>query len=374
MEKGGNATTVGTVSDVKPNVSNHSTVNGNSIGLTKIEQQYKWYNRGGIQGVSEIGMGLNVALVPILFITYFTPDEGTWPFPFEFKEVFLAVLVLNIFSAIYIYKMRTLFVTICCSVYMTSLLALLTLGSPILITGSCIVVLSAWKVAICMSVCLHRYAAHAAFKCGPMLQFVLNLLGSAANQGGPIWWASQHRCHHKYCDVKRDPHSAVMVGTERAFAFFLKYSAVEEEFVPRHNDNWYLRIVDTWCFAVCTAEVLIAYYLFGKEGMLVSYTSAWICQTITLWFNVANHPPDAPGKVCKAHNKRMPPTESYPLFQLLHCLYPFLGFFAGELDHDDHHRHSLLAKRDSTDLGYYLFILPLKALGLVWDVKETRLV
>jgi hypothetical protein len=54
-------------------------------------------------------------------------------------------------------------------------------------------------------------------------------------------------------------------------------------------------------------------------------------------------------------------------------LHPFLGYFAGEIGHDDHHDHPMLAKRDSTDLGYYLFIFPLEKLGLVWDVKTKRI-
>jgi len=333
----------------------------------------RWYNKGGIEGVSEIGMGLNVALVPILFVTKLAPD-GPFLFGFSYTEVYLAALAFNIVSAFFIHKMRTLFCNICCSVYVAFLLALFTINTPLVPTCLLIAGIAAWKIAICMSVCLHRYAAHGAFKCGPMLQFVLNLLGCAANQGGPIWWASQHRRHHKQCDVPGDPHSAMLVGTERAFSFFLELSSVEEEYAPKHNDNWYLRLVDTWCFAVCTAETLAAYYFFGREGMLVSYTSSWLCQTGTLWFNIANHPPSAPGKVCKAHCERDAPVEWYPLWQLLHRLHPFLGFFAGEIGHDDHHKHSMLAKRDSTDLAYFLFILPLKTMGLVWDVKETRLV
>jgi len=70
---------------------------------------------------------------------------------------------------------------------------------------------------------------------------------------------------------------------------------------------------------------------------------------------------------------RSRPKEWYPAFQMLHILHPILGVFAGEIGHDDHHDHPMLAKRDSTDLGYYLFILPLSICGLVWDVKTKRL-
>mmetsp|Transcript_59265 Transcript_59265/g.135928 ORF Transcript_59265/g.135928 Transcript_59265/m.135928 type:complete len:291 (+) Transcript_59265:142-1014(+) len=78
-----------------------------------------------------------------------------------------------------------------------------------------------FKGGVCMSVCLHRFAAHAAFRCGPWMTFALSWFGCMANQGGPIWWASQHRSHHKYCDKDgRDPHSAELVGIVSAFIFF----------------------------------------------------------------------------------------------------------------------------------------------------------
>lgn len=345
-----------------------------SHAVNQTPNMKRWYNQGGIQGITEIGMGLNVALTPILFLTILSPeDNGAFFAGLAFQQVFAVVLAFNIISAYFVHEMRTLFCVVVVSVYMTSLLIMFTLQPRVETTCLAIMIVTAWKVAICMSVCLHRYAAHAAFKCGPMMQIFLNLLGCAANQGGPIWWASQHRCHHKYCELPRDPHSALQVGKERAFSFFLEKVAVEEEFAPKHNDNWYLRLVDTWCFLVVLAELMTAYFCFGREGLFVSYTSLWICECITLWFNVANHPVNAPGKVCKASCQRLWPEEMFPVFQLLNVLHPILGYFAGEIGHDDHHDHPLLAKRDNADLGYYLFILPLEKMGLVWDVKVTRL-
>jgi hypothetical protein len=172
--------------------------------------------------------------------------------------------------------------------------------------------------------------------------------------------------------LERDPHSALQVGTEGAFAFFVVRKSIEEEFVPRHNDSGMLRLVDTWSFLMPAAEMGCAYCFFGMSGLFVSYTSLWICECITLWFNIANHPANGKGEVCKASCVRSRPKEWYPAFQLLHLLHPFLGCFAGEIGHDDHHDHPMLAKRDEWDLGYYGFILPLEKMGLVWDVKTKR--
>lgn len=170
--------------------------------------------------------------------------------------------------------------------------------------------------------------------------------------------------------MPRDPHAAVLVGTEKAFSFFLVHQTVDEEFAPRHCDNWYLRIIDTFSFVAVSAEMFAALKFFGYEGLFITYTSAWVCQTITLWFNIANHPEDQPG-TCKASDSKARPSGCYPAFWSLDMLYPVFAFVVGEGAHEHHHQHSQLAKRDSTDLAYYLFIAPLEASGLIWDVKAV---
>ncbi len=53
----------------------------------------------------------------------------------------------------------------------------------------------------------HRYFAHRSYKAGRGMQFVLALLGMAAAQQGPLWWAAHHRKHHKHSDQPEDVHS-----------------------------------------------------------------------------------------------------------------------------------------------------------------------
>jgi Fatty acid desaturase len=54
---------------------------------------------------------------------------------------------------------------------------------------------------------VHRYFAHRAFKTSRAMQFVLAVIGTASAQLGLLWWASQHRLHHRHADGDRDPHS-----------------------------------------------------------------------------------------------------------------------------------------------------------------------
>jgi fatty-acid desaturase len=119
-------------------------------------------------------------------------------------------------------------------------------------------------------------------------------------QGGPLWWASRHRAHHKFCDTTpRDPHSPALIGIVNAFSFFLSgrtpddmrsVQAVDEEFSPSHIDTPAMRVIDSLSFLFPLIEFYIALSAFGPAGLWVSFTSSWIGQVSTLWFNVRNHP------------------------------------------------------------------------------------
>ena len=58
-----------------------------------------------------------------------------------------------------------------------------------------------------MTVGLHRYFAHRAFKTGPVLRVGLAIVGCMAAQGPLVSWVSVHRRHHEHSDQQGDPHS-----------------------------------------------------------------------------------------------------------------------------------------------------------------------
>ncbi|MFY1830270.1 fatty acid desaturase [Myxococcus fulvus] len=58
----------------------------------------------------------------------------------------------------------------------------------------------------------HRYFSHRAFKTGRVFQFILALVGSTSTQKGVLWWAANHRHHHRYSDQGEDIHSPVQKG------------------------------------------------------------------------------------------------------------------------------------------------------------------
>lgn len=58
----------------------------------------------------------------------------------------------------------------------------------------------------------HRYFSHRSYKTNRVFQFLIALIGTAAAQMGPLWWAAHHRHHHKYSDTKDDQHSPITKG------------------------------------------------------------------------------------------------------------------------------------------------------------------
>lgn len=321
-----------------------------------LSKNLPWYRSGGLF-VSLNGMGINI-FGGIIFLACQLPGD-------QWKQ-FLAFMVFCILSSCITSR------TIYCILIVPSTMASTVLVAqfdnwPLLLVLS--VVLAMVKVNICMSVCLHRYAAHAAFKCGPVTSFLLLVLGCLANQGGPLWWASQHRCHHKHCDVPRDPHSQILDGKEKAFGFFHDHEAVEEEFVPRYLETPLIRFLDTWSFIFVGLELLASNYFFGATGVFCAHTSAWLCQSITCWFNVVNHPNEQEGKDCKASDGKATVDSWYLPFYILDAFYPLFGLFIMEGNHKHHHDNAMLAKRSWYDPAYWGFIKPLEAMGLVWNVQ-----
>ena len=113
------------------------------------------------------------------------------------------------------------------------------------------------------------------------------MLGCLANQGGPIWWASQHRAHHKFCDGERDPHSAEQVGVVKAFVFFDRITNVNEEFAPRHLESLSIRVLDTFAGALLTRSAV--------QPDLASWLRPWV-----------DAPPEAPPRTAEAEDAAAP--------------------------------------------------------------------
>jgi fatty-acid desaturase len=69
----------------------------------------------------------------------------------------------------------------------------------------CLVLYAATGFGITMG--FHRLLTHRSFQTPRIVEYILALLGTLSNQGGPLQWVAAHRAHHQHSDEEGDPHS-----------------------------------------------------------------------------------------------------------------------------------------------------------------------
>jgi fatty-acid desaturase len=239
-------------------------------------------------------------------------------------------------------------------------------------------------VGFCMSVCLHRYFAHAAFRTSRVGQACLAIMGCLAYQGGPLWWASKHRRHHKYCDKPEDPHSWVQTSYAYAWLGWMLNPAEQEyerEYIEALLRYPELRFISAfwWVWPLLAASAVC--HTYGFYCMVIYATTPMLmARMVTLVFNVEYHPPhrnshlDTHRPGATPADSASPPTVASAAQCMSIDMARFLADCVGESSHDDHHAHPSRAKRPSggfphIDMPYWLMIKPLLLLGVIWDPK-----
>ena len=204
-----------------------------------------WWRRGG-QGVFEHGAILTefVPAIVLLHLLCFQPLSLVVTTPGAI--VALAIASSLAFREGICTGDGSVIASILVPLYFLSIvLCLPGLANPFTTLCS-VVIMTVAKLAVCMSAVLHRWAAHGAFKCSYPVSVLLAVLGCLATQGGPIWWASKHRAHHKFCDKPRDPHCPKLRGMIGAFAWFEdEHKYIDLEFSPLHLRGRLLMLIDT---------------------------------------------------------------------------------------------------------------------------------
>jgi stearoyl-CoA desaturase (delta-9 desaturase) len=220
--------------------------------------------------------------------------------------------------------------------------------------------------AIALTLAYHRYYAHRAFKMNRAARFVWTLIGTAAMQKGPLWWAGHHVNHHRFADRDGDPHSPMVSGIYYAhIGWFLndtKHDTLEASNPVVRDFSRFREIawLDAFHF-VPPAALAAAMYLIGGLPWL-----AWgFClPTMTLahatfCINTVNH----------LFGSRRFDTRDESRNNAVTAL-----FAAGEGWHNNHHRYQRAARNGfywwEFDPTWYV-IRAMQALGLAWDVQAV---
>jgi stearoyl-CoA desaturase (delta-9 desaturase) len=231
----------------------------------------------------------------------------------------------------------------------------------------------------------HRYFAHRAYKTSRWFQFVLAWLGCMAMQKGPLWWASNHRDHHKYSDTDQDPHSPITKSFWWSHVGWIisdqsdetKWSAIRD--FSRFPELRWLNALHSvpgillafFCFVIGGFGPALASWIGAAEqpDAVFSWTCAWSGVIVGFFWSTVllYHSTFAVNSLCHLFGRRRYATPDRSRNNWMVALLTM-----GEGWHNNHHYYQSSANQGffwwEIDVSYYIIKL-LAVFGIVWDVR-----
>jgi stearoyl-CoA desaturase (delta-9 desaturase) len=209
----------------------------------------------------------------------------------------------------------------------------------------------------------HRYFAHRSYQTSRAFQFVLAFLGTTATQKGPLWWAGNHRIHHKYTDRPgRDVHSPRdgFWQAHQGWIFDDRWGASPLEQIPEFSRYPELIWLNRWYIVGPISTAVFCWAVGGWTGVLWGFSIS----TVILW-----HLTYSINSVAHIWGSRRYDTPDDSRNNAL------LGLLAlGEGWHNNHHHYCSSARNGffwwEIDVTYYV-LRALAAVGLVWDLRDV---
>lgn len=240
--------------------------------------------------------------------------------------------------------------------------------------------LSLWKLLVSLfllipyqsiSLCFyHRYLSHKAFTTSRFMQFLFAWIACVTYQGGPIWWSSIHRKHHKYCGTIDDPHSPIHGFYYAFLGWLFVETTIYKKYVPDLLKYPELVILDRFSYIPSILTFLFLQYTINTNNTIYLYVYPCILNILTnLRYNVSFHSLKEKD-TCMAIDANIPTKFFWQLlnkdFSVLLILFGYiLTKLNGENLHKTHHKHPKQIKRGEYDLAYYFIISPLLKMNLI---------
>lgn len=220
----------------------------------------------------------------------------------------------------------------------------------------------------------HRYFSHRAYKTTRWFQFVLAVLGNAAAQLGPLWWAAHHRHHHRFSDTEADFHSPLQHGfwwSHVGWVLCPQYSKTNEQDVrdfARYSElrflNRFHMIVPIALAVIVTAIGFVLEYAFPQLQTTGLQMLVWgFCLSTSLLY----HSTFTINSLAHVFGTRRFDTEDTSRNNLLLALITL-----GEGWHNNHHYYPASERQGfywwEIDITHYILTF-LSWFGIVWDLK-----
>jgi stearoyl-CoA desaturase (Delta-9 desaturase) len=219
----------------------------------------------------------------------------------------------------------------------------------------------------------HRYFSHRAFKTSRTVQWLFALLGAAAVQRGPLWWAAHHRHHHAHADRPTDAHSPRQHGFLWShMGWFLARAnfPTKLQLVPDLARFRELVLLDRFDAAV-PAALAAALYAAGAVLERLAPGLGTSAMQLLVWGFAVWHATFAINSLAHTSGRRRYATRDDSRNNFALALLTF-----GEGWHNNHHRYPTAARQGfrwwEVDLTYYV-LCAFEATGLIWDLRTVPL-
>jgi stearoyl-CoA desaturase (delta-9 desaturase) len=206
----------------------------------------------------------------------------------------------------------------------------------------------------------HRYFSHRSYRLGRVMQAIMAFGGTTAAQKGPLWWAANHRAHHRYADTDRDPHSPIKGLWWSHVGWILSYRHKETDLEVVRDLARYpeLRFIDKYNWIGPWSVGVMCFLVGGWSGLVVGFFGS----TVLLWHVtfLVNSAAHLVGR--RRYDTNDTSRNSWVIALLTN----------GEGWHNNHHRFPAAARQGffwwELDLSYYV----LRLLSVVGLARELR--
>jgi len=221
----------------------------------------------------------------------------------------------------------------------------------------------------------HRYFSHRAFKTSRFFQFILAFGAQSSFQKGVLWWAANHRIHHKHSDTPEDPHSANLYGFWYAHIGWImgpEYKPTRYDLIKdmKHRELYWL---NKYHF-VPPVVLALAVYLIGNKVNGAGFFD-WSAGLSTLFIGfflstiLVYHGTFTINSLMHKIGNQRYKTGDQSRNSLVLALITL-----GEGWHNNHHYYQSAARQGfywwEIDITYYI-IRTLGFFGIVWDIRPV---
>jgi stearoyl-CoA desaturase (delta-9 desaturase) len=208
----------------------------------------------------------------------------------------------------------------------------------------------------------HRYFAHRTYKTSRFVQFLLGIGAETTAQKGILWWAANHRHHHRTSDTPEDLHSPSQGGFFWSHVGWIIVRDFEEtrfddiKDMARYPE---LRFLNRFHLLPPIAMAVALYFIGGWHALLWGF----FVSTVLLW-----HGTFTINSLSHVFGKQRYETGDTSRNNWILALVTM-----GEGWHNNHHYHMNSANQGffwyEVDLSYYILKL-LSWFGIVWDLRK----